>query len=65
MGASRVEAIGDVGSASKALNEFDYVVIKDETELKPYLEEEDVTCVSFQWVKECLIAGRLLPLPEW
>lgn len=65
MGAARVEAATDVKSASQALAKFDYVVIKDASDLKPFLKEDDVTCVSFQWVKECLIAGQLLSLPEW
>jgi hypothetical protein len=63
MGAERVEAAYDVKSASRELSE--YVVIKDASDYKPFLKKADTACVSFQWVKECLIAGKLLPLPAW
>jgi hypothetical protein len=65
MGAARVEAACDVKSASTELCDYDYVVIKDASDYKPSLKKAEAVCVSFQWVKECLIAGKLLPLPVW
>lgn len=59
MGASRVEAITGVGFASQALDEYDYVIVKDEDEVGP-LRDEKANCVHFGWVKECLVAGRIL-----
>ncbi|KAH7919016.1 hypothetical protein BV22DRAFT_1108220 [Leucogyrophana mollusca] len=65
MGASRVEAVFDVKSASsKDLKVFDYVVVKDCDEAGKDLREADVTLVHVPWVKECLIAGRLLPISQ-
>jgi hypothetical protein len=64
MGASRVEAVTDLKAASGSLSAFDYVVIKDSHDFVPALKS-GVMCVHLPWVKDCLIAGRLLPLPEW
>ncbi|KAH7913741.1 hypothetical protein BJ138DRAFT_1133891 [Hygrophoropsis aurantiaca] len=65
MGASRVEAAFDLKSASsKNLQSFDYVVVKDNDEAVENLRESDVTLVHVPWIKQCLIAGRLLPI-EW
>ncbi|KAL4253141.1 hypothetical protein ABKN59_004146 [Abortiporus biennis] len=61
MGASYVEAVGDPKFASKLLKKFDYVVVKEESDVDRYASNE-VNCVHFGWVKDCLIAGRLLPL---
>ncbi|KAJ8586088.1 hypothetical protein M405DRAFT_853446 [Rhizopogon salebrosus TDB-379] len=63
MGASRVEAVTEVKFASKDLSAYDYVVIKDYSERPKDLPEDDnVTVVHVPWVKDCLIAGRLLPV---
>ncbi|KAH8116815.1 hypothetical protein DFH11DRAFT_1852350 [Phellopilus nigrolimitatus] len=63
MGAARVEAVADVKHASKKdLTQYDYVVVK---EALPSPLVQDATYVDVTWIKECLIAGRLLPLPEW
>lgn len=63
MGASHVEAVTDVKDASKKPYKWDYVVVKDGSEMKTV--DADDACeatVSFNWVKECLIAGRVLPV---
>lgn len=61
MGASYVEAVACDKDASKKLHEFDYVVVKDALEIKTTGEGRG-NCVPFPWVKECLVAGRFLPL---
>ena len=61
MGASRVEAVAEVKFASKDLSEYDYIVIKDFSERPKDLLEDGLTLVHVPWVKDCLIAGRLLP----
>ena len=63
MGAARVEAVTDLKATSDSLSTFDYVVIKESYDSVSALQ--DVVCVHLPWVKDCLIAGRLLPLPEW
>ncbi|KAI0933134.1 hypothetical protein AcV7_004695 [Taiwanofungus camphoratus] len=70
MGASRVEAVHDIKHASSSdLSQFDYVVVKefsDVARLTATLDfAEDVNCVHLGWVKDCLIAGRLLSRPEY
>ncbi|TCD63620.1 hypothetical protein EIP91_005171 [Steccherinum ochraceum] len=60
MGASRVEAVASEKDASKASASFDYVVVKDPQEVE-HFTSRGAKCVHFKWVKDCLIAGRLLP----
>ncbi len=60
MGADCVEAVAEIAKASKALHEYDYVVVKENhtftaTQLK------GANWVDFGWVKDSLIAGRHLP----
>ncbi|OAX38923.1 hypothetical protein K503DRAFT_740390 [Rhizopogon vinicolor AM-OR11-026] len=65
MGASRVEAVTEVKFASKDLSAYDYVVIKEFCERpKDLPEDDDITVAHVPWVKDCLIAGRLLPLVD-
>ncbi|KAI0374885.1 hypothetical protein BV20DRAFT_961101 [Pilatotrama ljubarskyi] len=61
MGAKTVEAVTDEKYASRSLDEYDYVVLRDDYE-KRLLDVDH--CVSVSWVKDCLISGRLLPVPE-
>lgn len=63
MGAARVEAIPDLKYASTELSKFDYVVVKECADVDRV--SAHANCVHFGWVKDCLIAGRLLPLPEY
>ena len=59
MGATRVEAVADARNASKSVDEYDYVIVKEEKDVRP-LRNRRVQCVHFAWVKECLVAGRVL-----
>ncbi|KAI0306486.1 hypothetical protein B0F90DRAFT_1665773 [Multifurca ochricompacta] len=59
MGAARVEAVPELKYASNPdLDDFQYVVVKDLYE-RPQLGREKY--VSMEWVKDCLIAGRMFP----
>ncbi|KZT70132.1 hypothetical protein DAEQUDRAFT_668140 [Daedalea quercina L-15889] len=63
MGASSVEAVPEAKYASsKDLSEYDYVVVKDSGDIGRVAS--GANCVPFGWVKDCLIAGRLLPQPD-
>jgi hypothetical protein len=63
MGAKRVEAVTELKFASNQPSTFNYVVIK---ELEDYVPELDgCTTVHLAWVKDCLIAGQRLPLPDF
>jgi hypothetical protein len=57
MGAASVEAVIQEGENTHELSEYDYVVLQD-FELKP-----GINCVDWDWVKDCLVSNRLLPLP--
>ncbi|KIM87177.1 hypothetical protein PILCRDRAFT_815647 [Piloderma croceum F 1598] len=66
MGAKRVEAASEIKYASdQSLKSFDYVVVKDADEVVHGLSDGNVTFVHVPWVKDCLIAGRLLEAPKW
>jgi hypothetical protein len=66
MGAKRVEAASEIRHASDpSLETFDYVVVKDATEVMHGIPKATATLVHLPWVKECLIAGRLLEPPRW
>jgi hypothetical protein len=59
MGAARVEAVPELKYASNPdLEDFEYVVVKDLHE-RPSVGGEKY--VSMEWVKDCLIAGRMFP----
>ena len=62
MGASDVEVVGNVKNASrKNVSTYDYVVVKD----KSIFKSGDANIVSMEWIKQCLICSRLLPIsPE-
>jgi hypothetical protein len=62
MGAKRVEAVCEPKHASADLSQFDYVIVKEENEVEKFARD-GVTCVHVPWMKECLIASQLLPLP--
>jgi len=62
MGASRVEAVPDIRYASD-LPAYDYVVVKEYADVNRI--PETFNCVHFGWVKDCLVAGRLLDRPEY
>jgi hypothetical protein len=61
MGASRVEVASEERYSSGQLDEYDYLVVKEGEER---IQGEGITCVDVDWVKKCLIAGRLLDIPN-
>ncbi|KAH9854224.1 hypothetical protein C2E23DRAFT_875560 [Lenzites betulinus] len=61
MGAASVEAVNDEKYASRSLREYSYIVFRDEHDNARWPAVE--RCVDVNWVKDCLISGRLLPLP--
>ncbi|KAI0636978.1 hypothetical protein C8Q77DRAFT_1269626 [Trametes polyzona] len=64
MGASTVEAVGDEKDAVRDLERgYDYVVIPDEKHDASRLYGK-CRLVDVNWVKDCLISGRLLPPPK-
>ncbi|KAG6814480.1 hypothetical protein H0H92_000005 [Tricholoma furcatifolium] len=64
MGADRVEAVNDIAYASTPLEDFDLVIVKQDKDYDPELMLAEKT-VHWNWVKECLVASRLLPQPQW
>jgi hypothetical protein len=63
MGADRVEAVTELKYADNNLSGYDYIVIREATHYQP--EFAECLTVHWGWVKDCLIASRYLPLPDW
>lgn len=67
MGAEKVDAVKILDVTSERLSKFHYVVIKD-TIIKHWqravLDRNGCEIVSWEWVKDCLISGRLVPIPQ-
>ncbi|KAI8998642.1 hypothetical protein BD414DRAFT_475647 [Trametes punicea] len=61
MGADTVEAVTEEKHASLDIEQYDYVVVREEQDYERLRRLE--RCVGVNWVKDCLISGRLLPLP--
>ncbi|KAI0670390.1 hypothetical protein C8Q78DRAFT_1079362 [Trametes maxima] len=61
MGAATVEAVKTTNGASLGLDKYDYIVVREESERIKTAKN----CVDISWVKDCLITGRLLPVPKW
>jgi len=64
MGAARVEAVSDIKNAStKDLSRFNYIIVQDSSDLPSGIARDDNldNIVNVNWVKDCLISGRLLP----
>ncbi|EPQ58729.1 hypothetical protein GLOTRDRAFT_126844 [Gloeophyllum trabeum ATCC 11539] len=63
MGASTVEAATEsCHLAQDALRTYDYVVVRTLAEVES-VRKDGVTVVTWDWVKDCLIAGRLFDMP--
>ncbi|KAI1795884.1 hypothetical protein LXA43DRAFT_1058127 [Ganoderma leucocontextum] len=60
MGAVTVESVADLKHASQDAKNYDYIVVPDQN-LSKFSKYENA--VDVNWVKDCLISGRLLPLP--
>lgn len=68
MGADQVEAVCDLKDAQHEINDYDFVLVKDLEEVKKFngvVKGERPPCVHIPWVKECLVAGRLLDVPKF
>ncbi|KDR81687.1 hypothetical protein GALMADRAFT_239810 [Galerina marginata CBS 339.88] len=65
MGADTVEAVTDIRFASYKLKEYNYLIIREENQYLPKYADTECKTVHWTWVKECLIASRLLPFPSW
>jgi hypothetical protein len=66
MGAKRVEAASEIRYVSdQSFEQFDYIVVKDKKDIIRNLPNDAIKLVHVPWVKDCLIAGRLLGGPEW
>jgi hypothetical protein len=63
MGADRVEAVTELRFADHNLSDYDYVVIREPSHYQSAFAE--CITVHWGWVKDCLIASRYLPLPDW
>ena len=66
MGADHVEAVCDVKHAQCTTTEYDLVLVKDMEEVKKFnaSKGDRPSCVHIPWVKECLVAGKLLDVPD-
>jgi hypothetical protein len=62
MGARRVEAVSALKYASAKPATFDFVVIKELAFCEDFNPDNTV---PWQWVKDSLIASRILPIPSW
>lgn len=67
MGADQVEAVCEVEHAQCETTEYDLILVKGKEEVQNFNasnEGERPPCVHIPWVKECLVAGKLLDFPE-
>lgn len=66
MGADHVEAVCDVKHAQRKIAKYDLVLVKDMEEVEKFnAGKGDLPpCVHIPWVKECLVAGKFLDVPD-
>lgn len=67
MGADHVEAVYDEKHAAYKTSEYDLVLVRDAEDVRKFNSAgkgDRPPCVHIPWVKECLIAGRLLDVPD-
>ena len=67
MGADHVEAVCDEKHAAYKKFEYDLVLVKDIEDVKEFNSAGkggQPHCVHIPWVKECLVAGKLLEFPD-
>lgn len=67
MGADHVEAVYGEKHAAYKTFEYDLVLVKDVEDVKKFNSAgkgDRPPCVHIPWVKECLIAGKFLDIPE-
>ena len=68
MGADHVEAVCDEKYAAHKAFEYDLVLVKDTEEVKKFnstKKGDRPSCVHIPWVKECLVAGKFLDVPDF
>ncbi|KIJ69316.1 hypothetical protein HYDPIDRAFT_80042 [Hydnomerulius pinastri MD-312] len=65
MGASKVEAVTDAKQVSASqMQSFDYIIVKERGDVGRVDLGDNVEVGHVNWVKECLISSRMVPL-EW
>lgn len=67
MGADYVEAVFDWKHAARKTFEYDLVLVKDAEDVKKFnstRKGDRPPCVHIPWVKECLVAGKFLDIPD-
>lgn len=67
MGADHVEAVYDEKHAAYKTTEYDLVLVRDVEAVRKFNSTgkgDRPPCVHIPWVKECLIAGKLLDIPD-
>ena len=63
MGAERVEAVAELGQASKPVDEYDYV-IGDPCSAQLSVNVGLAKLVDKEWVKQAIVTGTLMDLPS-
>lgn len=66
MGADHVEAVCDVKHAQYKTTDYDFVLVRDMGEVRKFNtgKGDPPAWVHIPWVKECLVAGKLLNVPD-
>jgi hypothetical protein len=67
MGADHVEAVFDEKHTASKTSKYDFVLVKDAEDVKKFNSTgkgDRPPCVHIPWVKECLVAGKLLDIPD-
>ena len=67
MGADRVEAVCDEKHAASKSFEYDFVLVKDAEDVEKFnstRKGDRPACVHIPWVKQSLVAGKLLEIPD-
>jgi hypothetical protein len=67
MGADQVEAVFDEKHTASKTSKYDFVLVKDAEDVKKFNSTgkgDRPPCVHIPWVKDCLVAGRLLDIPD-
>lgn len=62
MGAEHLEAVVELRQATRKAINYDLIIVKDPSLRMPAFS--GCTVVTWEWVKECLSASRLLVVPD-
>jgi hypothetical protein len=65
LGATSVHLIHDINPwpVNREASEYDFVICDNQTTLE-HLEEQGATCRSLDWVKQCIIMGKAMPVHD-